>query len=385
MSAPAGELVVVAAGGTGGHMFPAASLAVALLGRGYRVALLTDDRGAQSSAIAGGVSVHVIRAGRLRPGLFGKVTGAVDLVLGTLQARRLLRDLKPCVAIGFGGYASVPTLFAAGRAGVPTLLHEQNAVLGRANRLLAGRARAIALSLPATMGLRDADAGKAHLTGNPVRADIAAIGQRPYVATGDGEPFRVLVLGGSLGAAVFARVVPAAVKLLSAEIRQRLDLVQQCRAEDVEPTRVAYRDLGVPAVLAPFIDDVPDRLAAAHLVICRAGASTVAELTASGRPALLVPYPHAADDHQTANAQRLVDAGAAWLMPQDHFTPQALATRIQELMRNATLSRAAGCALAAATPDAARQLADLVTSVSDGVRQAPALHPRSVMSWGAAE
>ena len=385
MNAHAGELVVAAAGGTGGHMFPAAALAAALLERGYRVALLTDDRGARSSAIAGDVSVHVIRAGRLHSGLLGKVTGVVDLARGTLQARRLLRDLKPRVVVGFGGYASVPTLVAAARAGVPTLLHEQNAVVGRTNRLLAGRARAIALSLPATMGLRHADGGKAHLTGNPVRADIAAIGQRPYTATRDGEPFRVLVLGGSLGAAVFAQVVPAAVKLLPAEIRQRLDLVQQCRADDVESTRVAYRDLGVPAVLAPFIDDVPGRLAAAHLVICRAGASTVAELTAAGRPALLVPYPHAADDHQAANAQRLDDAGAAWLMPQDHFTPQALATRIQELMRNATLSRAAGCALAAGTPDAAQHLADLVTSVSDGVHKAPAAHPRSVMLWEAAE
>ena len=218
-----------------------------------------------------------------------------------------------------------------------------------------------------------------------MRADIAAIGNRPYAAPREDERFRVLVLGGSLGAAVFSQVVPAAVKLLPAAIGQRLEIVQQCRAEDVEATRATYEDLGVPAVLAPFIDDVPDRLAAAHLVICRAGASTVAELTAAGRPALLVPYPHAADDHQTANAQRLDDAGAAWLMPQDHFTPAALGTRIQALLHNGALPHAAACALAAATPDAAKRLADLVTSVSDGLHMAPAAPPRSAMLWAAAE
>ena len=219
--------------------------------------------------------------------------------------------LRPALVVGFGGYASVPTVYAAQRAGLPTLLHEQNAVLGRANRMLAAQARAVATSFPETAAL-----GKAtpRLTGNPVRPAIAALGEQPYPAM-DGT-LRLLVLGGSQGARVFARLIPAALAALAAERRRQIAIAQQCRPEDLEQVRSAYAALGQPAELADFFTDVAERLAIAHLVISRSGASTVAELAAAGRPAILLPYPHATDDHQTANATAFAGAGAGWLMPE---------------------------------------------------------------------
>jgi UDP-N-acetylglucosamine--N-acetylmuramyl-(pentapeptide) pyrophosphoryl-undecaprenol N-acetylglucosamine transferase len=378
--------IVLAAGGTGGHMFPAAALAAMLLARGHRVALVTDTRGAASQAFGDRVAMHVIRAGRMSGGIAGRLRGLVDLGRGIMQARRLLRALAPRAVVGFGGYASAPPMLAAIRAGVPTLLHEQNAVLGRANRMLAARVRAIALSLPRTAGLKVEDSDKAHLTGNPVRAEIAALGQHHYPTPQPGGPFRIMVLGGSLGARVFSTIVPAAVALLDDAERARLQIVQQCRAEDLDAATAAYAATSVRTLLLPFINDVPARLADAHLLVCRAGASTVAELTAAGRPALLVPYPSAADDHQTANAQRLDDAGAAWLMPEHHLTPEMLAARLSDLMASPeTLERAAACARAAGHPDADRRLADLVEALIHGRgRSVPAGAQRMAL-WEAAE
>jgi UDP-N-acetylglucosamine--N-acetylmuramyl-(pentapeptide) pyrophosphoryl-undecaprenol N-acetylglucosamine transferase len=254
---------------------------------------------------------------------------------------------------------------------VPILLHEQNAVLGRANRLLARWARGLALSFADVERLRPEDRAKARLTGNPVRAEIASIGERPYADAGGGR-FGLLVTGGSLGARVFSELVPAAVALLPEALRQRLTITQQCRAEDLDAARAAYRASGVKPELAPFFSDMSARLAAASLVICRSGASTTAELLAAGRPALLVPYPHAADDHQTANAQALDAAGAGWIMPQASLTPTSLAARLESLIATpATLARAAQCARAAARPDAAERLADLVEEQLAGARTAP--------------
>ncbi len=351
--------ILITAGGTGGHMFPANSLAEALIARGHRVALVTDARGGAFQNLA--VETHRVRAGSLAGGIGRKLRGGGALALGTLQAARLVRRLAPVAAVGFGGYASVPAMLAAARARVPTLIHEQNGVMGRANRLLAPLVAAIAVSMPNTVGLRAADRVKARLTGNPVRAEVAALARAPYRPPGEAAPLALLVVGGSQGATVFSEVVPAAMALLPDTSRQRIEITQQCRYEDLERARAAFAACGLAPELAAFIADLPARLSAAHLVLCRAGASTVAELTAAGRPAVLVPYPHAADDHQAANARALADTGGAWLLPEDDFTPTALAARLEDALADPEgLAEAARRARAAGHPDAAERLANMV-------------------------
>lgn len=357
--------IVLAAGGTGGHIFPAEALAQELLGRGAAVALVTDSRGHAFGERVSGVATHRIRAGRIGGGLIAKTVGAAELLLGTVQAGALLRRLAPAAVVGFGGYPSVPTLVAAGRLGLPTVIHEQNALLGRANRLLAPRARLIATGFAELGMVRDADRGRAIYTGNPVRPAIAALAKSPYQPPEDDGAFELLVLGGSQGARVFSEVIPAALAELPERLRRRVRIAQQARPEDLESVREAYARLGLAAETATFFDDVPARLAQAHLVICRAGASTSAEITAAGRPAILVPYPHAADDHQTANAAALTAAGAGWLVPQSELTPMSLAHRLAELAREPQrLAAASAAAHGLARPDAASRLADLVLNAN---------------------
>lgn len=374
MSAAARSLIVLAAGGTGGHMFPAEALAAELLGRGFDLALITDRRGGSFRGALATVPTHRIRAGGIAGKSFAaRLKSAPELAIGTFQARRLLRALKPGAVIGFGGYASVPTVLAAGFTGFKTAIHEQNAILGRANRLLASRVRRIATSFEHSQGVSAEAGARLVHTGMPVRPAIAAARERPYPAlVGDG-PVRLLVLGGSQGARVLSEVVPAAVARLGEGLRRRLHVAQQCRPEDLNGVRAAYGVLGAAVELATFFDDVPDRLATAHLLVARAGASTVAELTAVGRPAILVPYPFAIDDHQTANAHAIDEAGAGWLMPQPAFTPEALAARLESLFAvPVILEKAAACARAAGRPDAARRLADMVSALvsSNGDHQA---------------
>ncbi|HEX7966832.1 MAG TPA: undecaprenyldiphospho-muramoylpentapeptide beta-N-acetylglucosaminyltransferase [Stellaceae bacterium] len=365
--------IILAAGGTGGHMFPAEALARELLARGRRVTLVTDRRGQAWGDRLPGVDLHRIRAGRFGAGLVSKVVAVAELALGTIEAGRLLRSLSPAAAVGFGGYPSVPTMLAASRLGVPTLLHEQNAILGRANRLLAPRVRRIATSFAEVGAVRDADRARLVETGNPVRPAITALRGTPYPALAEDGPFQILVLGGSQGARVLSEVIPAACARLPEALRRRLRLMQQARAEDVEAVRRAHASSGVAAELATFFDDVPARLARAHLVISRSGASTVAELAMIGRPAILVPFLHAADDHQTANARALESAGGAWVMPHAAFTPEALAERLVGLMNAPPLlARAAAAAHALGRPDAARALADLVVATIEGSNGHPA-------------
>ena len=368
-----GALIVLAAGGTGGHMFPAESLAGELLARGFRVALVTDRRGQAFGERLPGVELHRIRAGRLGAGLMSKVVGVAELALGTLEAGRLLRLLAPAAVIGFGGYPSVPTMLAAARLGRATLIHEQNALLGRANRLIAPRAKRIATSFPETGALREADRARTVETGNPVRREIAALSGLPYPALGAEDPIHLLILGGSQGARVLSEVIPAAFALLPESLRRRLRVTQQARAEDIEAVRRAHAATGVAAELATFFNDVPARLARAHLVISRSGASTTAELATVGRPAILVPYLHAADDHQTANARALEKAGGAWVMPHAAFTPTALAEQLARLAASPeTLAQAARAMHGLGRPDAARELADLVVATIGGRNGHPA-------------
>jgi UDP-N-acetylglucosamine--N-acetylmuramyl-(pentapeptide) pyrophosphoryl-undecaprenol N-acetylglucosamine transferase len=357
--------IMLAAGGTGGHMFPAEALARALLARGRSVTLVTDRRGHAFGESLAEVPVHRIRAASPGAGLIGKLKAAVEMALGLLEARALLRRLRPAAVVGFGGYPSVPTVYAAIQARVPSLLHEQNAVLGRANRMLIAGARRLAVAFTGVTRVSEADRAKIVRTGNPVRPAIAARRDAAYQAPETGAPIHLLVMGGSQGARVFSDIVPQALALLPAPIRARIHLSQQCRPEDLEAARAALSGLGLGGLtLESFFRDVPDRLAACHLAITRAGASTIAELTCVGRPAILVPYPHATDDHQTANARQLAEAGAAWLVPQPDFTAQALADRLSALLNDpATLRAAAESARDWGTAQAADALADAVLAM----------------------
>jgi UDP-N-acetylglucosamine--N-acetylmuramyl-(pentapeptide) pyrophosphoryl-undecaprenol N-acetylglucosamine transferase len=359
--------IVLAAGGTGGHMFPAEALARELLARGFKVALVTDRRGEAFGDKAPDVAVHRIRAGRLDAGFVGKVTALADMALGTIEAARHLRLLVPAVAVGFGGYPSVPTMLAAARQGIATVLHEQNAILGRANRLLAPRVGAIATSFAEVGGLRLAQCGRVVETGNPVRPAIVIERRTPYAAPAPDRPIHLLVMGGSQGARILSAVVPGALARLAPELKGRLFVMQQARSEDLASVRHAYETAGIAAETAAFFDDVPERLATATLVISRAGASSVAELTTIGRPAILVPYRHAADDHQTANARALAAAGAAWITPETNFSPESLAAKIEPLLNAPErLEAAAAAAQRLGRPDAAARLADLVVAAAGG-------------------
>jgi UDP-N-acetylglucosamine--N-acetylmuramyl-(pentapeptide) pyrophosphoryl-undecaprenol N-acetylglucosamine transferase len=359
-----GRLVILAAGGTGGHVFPAEALAGALAARGFRLALVTDDRGSAYGGTLGTLETHRLPIRKMTGNLLRRLIGAASLLPGYLAARRLLATLKPAAVVGFGGYPSLPTMFAAAPKG-RTAIHEQNAILGRVNRLVAGRVDAVATSFAETKGV----GANAVRVGNPVRAAVQALRDVPYAPPAAGEKLRVLVTGGSQGASVFGRVVPAALGLLSPEQRQRLAIVQQTRAEDAETVQTQYRTLGLDATVAPFFADLPQRMADAHLVIARAGASTVAELACIGRPALLVPYRYATDDHQTANAQALAATGAAWLVPEPQFAADDLAARLSSLLAApAALGDMAKAAHGFGRPDAAERLADLVQRLAEETR-----------------
>jgi UDP-N-acetylglucosamine--N-acetylmuramyl-(pentapeptide) pyrophosphoryl-undecaprenol N-acetylglucosamine transferase len=361
MRGPAVQTVVIAAGGTGGHFFPAEALACELLARGHRIVLMTDARsGGLTSAVFAGHEQHILRgAGIAGRGAMRGIKAAALLAAGIIQARGLLSHIGAASVVGFGGYPCVAPVLAAGllRRRPSIILHEQNAVLGRANRFLARRAGVLALSFDGTE--RVPVGKKAIVTGNPVRPAVAILADAAYVApTGR---IRLLILGGSLGARVFSDVVPDALRSLPEALRARLTVVQQCRQEDLDRVGAAYAACGLEAELAPFFPDVADRLGSAHLVIARAGASTIAELAVVGRSAILVPLPGAIDDHQAANARALAQAGGAWVMPQSHFTAQSLADRLNHLLSDpATLAAASAGARTRARADAAACLADVV-------------------------
>jgi UDP-N-acetylglucosamine--N-acetylmuramyl-(pentapeptide) pyrophosphoryl-undecaprenol N-acetylglucosamine transferase len=358
-----GRPVVLAAGGTGGHVFPAQALAEELLRRGHALALVTDKRGVAYGDALGRVETFRISAAGIGGGLIGKLRGMLALGTGFFQARRILARLRPGAVVGFGGYPTIPTMLAACRAGLPTMIHEQNAVLGRVNAFLAPRVSRIATSFASVAGIGERDRSKAVQTGNPVRAAVAALRDLAYVPPGP-DGLSLLVLGGSQGARVLSDVVPAALASLPAERRRGIRMVQQCRPEDIERVRTAYAEHGIEAELATFFDDVPDRLGSAHLVICRAGASTVAELVEAGRPAVLVPYRYATDDHQRANAAAMAEAGGAWMIVEDDFTPAALAQRLEALLDDSNqLASAAAGAASLRRGAAAARLADEVESL----------------------
>jgi len=355
---------VLAAGGTGGHMVPAAALAAELAERGHHVALVSDDRGVRFPGLFDGVETHVLPAGRLGGGPLGYIRAAGKILAGRSMALRLYKELQPSAVIGFGGYPALPALLAAFGAGVPTIIHEQNAVLGRVNRFVANRVDAIATSYDQVDRLKPGWQAKTHLVGNPVREAVLALRSRPYPLLEEDGIFRVLVTGGSQGATVLSQVVPDGLALLPVHFRRRLQVTHQARVEDIETVRGKYQAHGIPADVSTYITDMADALAWSHIVIARAGASTIAELTAAGRPAILVPLPTSTDDHQTANAREISTAGGARTIQQKAFTAAELAKQIQKLgLDTQGLENAAARARSVGRPNATRDLADLVESI----------------------
>ena len=354
---------VLAAGGTGGHLIPAFALGQELLDRGHHVALITDQRGTKIPGCPEKIATHVLPAGRITKNPTSWLTGVQAIAEGRLMARRLFASFAPSAVIGFGGYPAFPALLGAFAERIPTIIHEQNAVLGRVNRFTARQVNAIATAYPDILRLSPSYREKTHLVGNPVRDAVLALRDQPYPHLSEEGIFRVLVTGGSQGATILSEVVPDGLSRLPLNLRRRLQVTQQCRAEDIEKVRAAYAQHDIPAELATYLPDLPERLGWAHLVISRAGASTIAELTCAGRPAILVPLPSATDNHQSYNVREMVQAGGARAIAQSAFTPVELAKQIQKIaLEPGALENAAKAAKGCGRPSAVADLADLVES-----------------------
>jgi len=359
-------LILLAAGGTGGHLFPAEALGVELMKRGFRVRLATDARALRYSGLFSRDTIDVVPSETLRGrNPISLARTAFTLAAGMAIAVRLLRKLKPAAVVGFGGYPTLPPLIAARLLGIPGIIHDANAVLGRANRFLSSRVSAIATSLPGVLDRDPELASKTTTVGTPMRPAILAAAAVKYAGPETSGPFRLLVTGGSQGARVMADIVPPAIEKLEPSLWSRLALTQQVREEDMTRVRAVYDRLKINAELAPFFTDLPARLAANHLVVSRSGAGTVAELAAIGRPSILVPLPGAIDQDQFANAGVLSEAGGALRILQSEFTPDRLAAEISALAADpAKLAGMAKAARNAGRLDATERLADLVVKVA---------------------
>ncbi|GEO83793.1 MULTISPECIES: undecaprenyldiphospho-muramoylpentapeptide beta-N-acetylglucosaminyltransferase [Alphaproteobacteria] len=358
-------VILLAAGGTGGHLFPAEALGHLLAERGYAVHLVTDSRAERYAGMFPADAIHTVASatiGSKSPIAVSKALLA--LWKGYRQAKQLIRQLKPMAVVGFGGYPTLPPLWAAAGLGVPTLVHEQNAVMGRANKALASRVKAIVGGFLPEGGTF---ADKTVVTGNPVRPAVIAASSVPYAPSQPGHPFRLVVFGGSQGAQFFSSALPDAIALMDKALRRRLSVTQQARPEDERKVKDLYEKLGVPAEVSPFFNDMAARIAAAHLVICRSGASTVSELSVIGRPSILVPYPYALDHDQAANAAALAAAGGASVIAQSELSPERLAQLLSSAMQEPDrLATIASAAKTAGRPDATRLLADLVEAIAAG-------------------
>ncbi|MCV0413932.1 MAG: undecaprenyldiphospho-muramoylpentapeptide beta-N-acetylglucosaminyltransferase [Brevundimonas sp.] len=359
------KLCVVAAGGTGGHMFPAEALAREMAARGWRVVLATDHRGEQY-AHAFPAEERLALDAATGSGPLGLVKAGVAIFRGVMQARSAFDRLGADVVVGFGGYPSAPALVAAVVSARPTVIHEQNAVLGRTNRTLAPHVKAVASSFPTLERAPAAVQGRAHVVGSPVRADIRALFDRPYAAPAGDGPIHVLVTGGSQGARLLSETTPRALAALPDPLRRRLKVQQQSRPETLEAARQVYLEAGIEAEVAPFFRDMAQRLSRAHLVVGRSGASTCAELAVAAVPSILIPLKIATDDHQRLNAKALVDAGAAQVILEDDLTVDRLAAALDGVLSDpARLSAMSTAARSVAIPDAAQRLADLVEATAN--------------------
>lgn len=365
MSAKIGErdhTIVLAAGGTGGHLFPAQALAEELQRRGYEVHLITDWRVREYGGEFPATRIYDVPSATLTLRQPWKLPAQVwRLWRGHDISKTILLQLKPSAVVGFGGYPSFPPIAAAARLGLPIIVHEQNAVMGRANRAVASRASVIAASFPSISNLPPTLAAKIQLTGNPVRSQVLKLAATPYDKPSAEKVFRLLVFGGSQGARFFSEIMPLVAAELAGAMRRKLKITQQCRPEDVDAVKAKYDELGIEHDVAAFFPDLPRRMAAAHLVICRAGASTVAELAVIGRPAIMVPLPHSVDNDQLRNAESFTSGGGGWLLPQGELTAETLAATLTQLRyQEGELADAAKAALEQGRPNAASRLADIV-------------------------
>jgi len=362
--------ILLAAGGTGGHLFPAFALAEELGRRRFVVDLATDMRGDRYGTGFPARAVHAIPSATLnKKSIFTVARSGWTIMRGIWRAYWLAGRIKPVVVVGFGGYPSFPPVIAAGQRRIPSVVHEQNAVLGRANRILAQHVTAIATSFQDVKFLEGEAAAKARYTGNPVRAMVIEAAEKPYAPPSGDGPFRLLVFGGSQGAKYFSDAVPPALAGLPDELRQRLHVTQQCRAEDLSRVQARYAEAGIDAECAAFFDDLPFRIADSHLVIGRAGASSVAELTVIGRPSILVPLPHALDNDQLQNATSLATAGGGWCIQQKDLSPERLQDELAALMEDpGLLVQSAAAARRQGRPDAVMRLADLVEELATGAK-----------------
>ncbi len=352
----------LAAGGTGGHLFPAQALAEVLTARGHRVHLMTDDRAERYGVTFPAETIHVIRSATMTKRTPIAVAKTLNrLGQGVFQSLRILKKYKPDIIVGFGGYPTVPPLYGASLASIPLMLHEQNAVAGRANRMLAKKARSIATSFEITKGFEKAINADIRCTGNPVRLPILEGARQAYAPAMAGKAFKLLVFGGSQGARFFSDVVPQAIAFLPDNLRKRLEITQQCRAEDLMRVRDAYEDWGVSADLGSFFADLAQRMCDAHLIIARSGATTIAELSVMGRPSLLVPFPHSLDHDQAMNARILQQKEGAFVIDQDELSPLMLAEQLRKMMQSPDqLSQMAHNARQVGRPAAVIDLADMV-------------------------
>ena len=360
------KIIMLAAGGTGGHLFPAQALAEELVRRGYLIHLMTDERVKDYGKLFPALQTHVVPSATLSLSQPLKLPGALfRLMSGYRTARAILEHVKPAAVVGFGGYPSFPPILAASRLKIPSCVHDQNAVMGRANRALSMFATSVASSFPKLLGLPARVQKKLIVTGNPVRDVALKEKAAPYPPLAADTPFHLLVFGGSQGARFFAEFMPRVIKELAPAVLRTLNLVQQCRPEDIEAVREAYEPLGLQFELQPFFMDMPNRIAASHLVVCRSGASTIAELGVIGRPAIMVPLPHAIDNDQLRNAESFAGAGAGWIRPQASLEPQEFAAFLTRLRYQETeLREAAAAALRNGKPDAAQRLADLAEKLA---------------------
>lgn len=354
------KIVVIAAGGTGGHLFPAAAFAEEMFRRGWRVVLMTDARGRRYAEGFPAERIEDVPAASITANPFKAIPASFKILRGINAAKERFKELQPAIVAGFGGYPSFPALMAARRYKIPIVIHEQNSVLGRVNRAMATSAAVVACGFERLDRLPRSVASRKHVVGNPVRLPILAVRERPYPEAPAGGRFNLLITGGSQGARIFGEVIPEGIALLPPALRARLDVVHQVREEQIKAVTKVYASAEVNAEVAAFFTDMGQRLGAAHLVIARAGASTVTELQVAGRPAVLIPFAAAADDHQTANAEGLTAVGAADVFTEDEFNPGALAALLERRLADPHgLAVRAAAARAAAKPEAAKTLADL--------------------------
>ncbi|MDX1949803.1 MAG: undecaprenyldiphospho-muramoylpentapeptide beta-N-acetylglucosaminyltransferase [Rickettsiales bacterium] len=357
--------IALAAGGTGGHIFPAISLAKELKRRGYEPVIISDKR-YKSYEVTSKYDIknEILPLGHLRSGLLNKIKASIQLVFSFFKAIKILKSNNIKCVIGFGGYPSFPSVKAAQFLGIKTIIHEQNSILGRANKMLLEKVNALAISFHHTIGFEDKYKSKIYYTGNPIRPEIQALSALPYPDFNDNSKLHILVTGGSQGAKIFAKTIPNAIKLLPFEFKRRVRLDQQCRPEDLENVKRLYNEMDIDAELSTFFSDIPNRIASAHLIICRSGASSLAEASASGRPLIMVPLPNSKDNHQMVNAIAFEDIGAGIVIPQDSFTPENLALKIENFFRlPELLTNMAKSSKASGVLDADKKLCDIVEEV----------------------